>query len=68
MERDRVIDDLRSQMQSKDKEMDALFQRNNYLKREVQYLSDVVQHLNHKLAELEADQQEARQKIRSLLR
>lgn len=47
--------------------MDSLFQRNNYLAREVRYLSDVIQHLNQKLAELEADQQEAREKIRSLL-
>lgn len=47
--------------------MDHLFQRNSHLAREVRYLSEVVQHLNQKLAELEADQQEAREKIRSLL-
>lgn len=47
--------------------MDNLFQRNSYLAREVHYLSEVVQHLNQKLAELEADQQEKRDKIRSLL-
>lgn len=47
--------------------MDNLFQRNSYLAREVRYLSEVVQHLNQKLAELEADQQKAREKIRSLL-
>ncbi len=47
--------------------MDNLFQRNSYLAREVRYLSEVIQHLNQKLAELEADQQEAREKIRSLL-
>lgn len=47
--------------------MDNLFQRNSYLAREVRYLSEVVQHLNQKLAELEADQQEKREKIRSLL-
>ena len=46
--------------------MDSLFQRNSYLAREVRYLTDVVQHLNQKLAELEADRQEARERIRSL--
>ncbi|KAJ0069810.1 hypothetical protein NL108_014744 [Boleophthalmus pectinirostris] len=67
LERDRVIEELRRKLQTKDKETETLFQRNSYLKREVRYLTDVVQHLNHKLAELEADQQEAREKIRSLL-
>nr|XP_046249850.1 kinesin-like protein KIN-14E [Scatophagus argus] len=67
LERDRVIEDLRKKLQSKAKEADNLFQRNGYLTREVRYLNDVVQHLNQKLAELEADQQEAREKIRSLL-
>ncbi|KAG9342286.1 hypothetical protein JZ751_016788, partial [Albula glossodonta] len=38
-----------------------------YLARESQYLSEVIQHLNRKVAELEADQQEAREKIRALL-
>ncbi|XP_054633323.1 uncharacterized protein LOC129181759 [Dunckerocampus dactyliophorus] len=66
LERDRVIEDLKQQLQAKDKEMDNLFQRNSYQAREAHYLSDVVQHLNHKVAELEADQQEAREKIRSL--
>lgn len=47
--------------------MDNLFQRNSYLSREVHYLSDVVQHLNQKMAELETDKQEAREKIKSLL-
>lgn len=47
--------------------MDNLLQRNSYLAREVRYLNEVIQHLNQKLAELEADQQEAREKIRSLL-
>lgn len=46
--------------------MDNLFQRNSYLAKEVRYLGDVVKHLNQKLAEVEADQQEAREKIRSL--
>ncbi|XP_076588125.1 uncharacterized protein LOC143321584 [Chaetodon auriga] len=67
LERDRVIEDLRQKLQTKEKEVDNLFQRNSYLAREVRYLSEVVQHLNQKLAELEADQQEAREKIRSLL-
>ncbi|KAI3371339.1 hypothetical protein L3Q82_023544, partial [Scortum barcoo] len=67
LERDRVIEDLRQNLQTKEKEVDSLFQRNSYLAREVLYLSEVVQHLNQKLAELEADQQEAREKIRSLL-
>ncbi|XP_059190800.1 uncharacterized protein LOC131972984 [Centropristis striata] len=67
LERDRVIEDLRQKLQTKEKEADNLFQRNSYLAREVRYLSEVIQHLNQKLAELEADQQEAREKIRSLL-
>uniref|UniRef100_A0A8D3BWY2 Kinesin-like protein n=1 Tax=Scophthalmus maximus TaxID=52904 RepID=A0A8D3BWY2_SCOMX len=54
-------------LQTKEKESDDLFQRNSFLAREVRHLSDVVQHLNQKLAELEADQQEARERIRSLL-
>ncbi|XP_051239427.1 uncharacterized protein LOC127353880 [Dicentrarchus labrax] len=67
LERDRVIEDLRQKLQTKEKEVDDLFQKNSYLAREVRYLSEVIQHLNQKLAELEADQQEAREKIRSLL-
>ncbi|XP_008286041.1 kinesin-like protein KIFC3 [Stegastes partitus] len=67
LERDRVIEELRHKLQTKEKEVDNLFQRNSYLAREVRYLTDIVQHLNQKLAELEADQQEAREKIRSLL-
>lgn len=47
--------------------MDKLYQRNSYLSREVRYLNEVIQHLNQKLAELEADQQAAREKIRSLV-
>uniref|UniRef100_A0A669CPQ6 Kinesin-like protein n=1 Tax=Oreochromis niloticus TaxID=8128 RepID=A0A669CPQ6_ORENI len=54
-------------LQMKEKEVDNLFQRNSHLVREVRYLTDVVQHLNQKLAELEADKQELREKIRSLL-
>ncbi|KAM9854855.1 uncharacterized protein ACBR49_003398 [Aulostomus maculatus] len=67
LERDRVIEDLKQKVQTKEKEVDSLFQRNSYLAREVRYLNDVVQHLNQKMAELEADQQVAREKIRSLL-
>ncbi|XP_016888371.2 kinesin-like protein klp-3 [Cynoglossus semilaevis] len=67
LERDRVIEDLRQKLQTKEKDVDNLFQRNSYLSREVHYLSDVVQHLNQKMAELETDKQEAREKIKSLL-
>ncbi|XP_069018359.1 uncharacterized protein [Embiotoca jacksoni] len=67
LERDRVIEDLRQKLQTKEKAVDNLFQKNSYLGRDVRYLTDIVQHLNQKLAELEADQQEAREKIRSLL-
>ncbi|XP_069570641.1 uncharacterized protein [Brachyistius frenatus] len=67
LERDRVIEDLRQKLQTKEKEVDNLFQKNSYLGRDVRYLTDIVQHLNQKLAELEADQQEAREKIRSFL-
>uniref|UniRef100_A0A3P8TNM2 Kinesin-like protein n=1 Tax=Amphiprion percula TaxID=161767 RepID=A0A3P8TNM2_AMPPE len=67
LDRDRVIEDMRHKLQTKEKEVENLFQRNSYLTGEVRYLTDVVQHLNQKLAELEADQQEAREKIRSLL-
>uniref|UniRef100_A0A668V2T3 Kinesin-like protein n=1 Tax=Oreochromis aureus TaxID=47969 RepID=A0A668V2T3_OREAU len=67
LERDRVIEALKQKLQTKEKEVDNLFQRNSHLVREVWYLTDVVQHLNQKLAELEADKQELREKIRSLL-
>ncbi|XP_054865398.1 uncharacterized protein LOC111575652 isoform X2 [Amphiprion ocellaris] len=67
LDRDRVIEDMRHKLQTKEKEVENLFQRNSYLTGEVRYLTDVVQHLNQKLAELEADQQEAREKIRTLL-
>lgn len=62
-----MIEDLRQKLQAKEKEAENLFQRNSYLAREAHYLSDVVQHLNQRVAELEADQQEAREKIRALL-
>ncbi|KAJ8411274.1 hypothetical protein AAFF_G00172800 [Aldrovandia affinis] len=67
LEKDRAIEELKEKLLSKEREVDGLFQRNNYLTRESHYLSDVVQHLNRKVAELEADQQEAREKIRALL-
>ncbi|XP_047451856.1 kinesin-like protein KIN-14E [Mugil cephalus] len=67
LERDRVIEELRLNLQTKEKEVYNLFQRNSHLAREVRYLTDVVQHLNQKLAELEADQQQSRERIRSLL-
>lgn len=62
-----MIEDLRQKLQGREKELDNVFQKNTYLAREVRYLSDVVQHLNLRLAELEADQQEKREKIRSLM-
>ncbi|KAI1882229.1 hypothetical protein AGOR_G00248540 [Albula goreensis] len=67
LEKDKVIEDLKEKLLNKEKEAENLFQRNSYLARESQYLSEVIQHLNHKVAELEADQQEAREKIRALL-
>ncbi|XP_036375543.1 kinesin-like protein KIN-14R [Megalops cyprinoides] len=67
LEKDRVIEDLKQKLLNKEKEVENLFHRNNHLAREAHYLSDVVQHLNQKVAELEADQQEAREKIRALL-
>ncbi|KAJ8373737.1 hypothetical protein SKAU_G00043170 [Synaphobranchus kaupii] len=67
LEKDRVIEDLKQQLLDKEKETDSLLQRNSYLAHESHYLTDVVQHLNRKVAELEADQQEARERIRALL-
>uniref|UniRef100_A0A672F259 Kinesin-like protein n=1 Tax=Salarias fasciatus TaxID=181472 RepID=A0A672F259_SALFA len=54
-------------LQVKEKEADVLLQKNSYLVGEVRYLTDAVQHLNQRAAELEADRQQAREKIRSLL-
>uniref|UniRef100_H2UJW2 Kinesin-like protein n=1 Tax=Takifugu rubripes TaxID=31033 RepID=H2UJW2_TAKRU len=65
--RDRVIEELKQKLQSKEKEVENLLSRNSYLSREVQYLTEVIQHLNQRLAEVEADQQAAQEKIRSLL-
>ncbi|XP_056907000.1 uncharacterized protein LOC130535759 isoform X2 [Takifugu flavidus] len=67
LERDRVIEELKQKLQSKEKEVENLLSRNSYLSREVQYLTEVIQHLNQRLAEVEADQQAAQEKIRSLL-
>ncbi|XP_072290517.1 uncharacterized protein [Eucyclogobius newberryi] len=67
LERDRVIEELRRKLRVKEKETETLLHRDGHLKREVRHLNDVVQHLNRKLAELEADQQAARDRIRSLL-
>lgn len=62
-----MIEDLKQKLLDKEREAESLLQRNSYLARETHYLSDVVQHLNRQVAELEADQQEAREKIRALL-
>ncbi|CAN9498818.1 unnamed protein product [Ophioblennius macclurei] len=67
LERDRAIGDLVNKLQVKEKEADGLLQKNSYLLGEVRYLSDALQHLNQRAAELEADRQHAREKIRSLL-
>ncbi|XP_056138323.1 kinesin-like protein KIFC3 [Lampris incognitus] len=67
LEKDRIIEDLRQKLRTEEKEIENHLQRNSYLAREARYLSDMVQHLNQKVAELEADQQEAHEKIRALL-
>ncbi|XP_061085066.1 kinesin-like protein KIFC3 [Conger conger] len=67
LEKDRAIEDLKQKLQDREREAEALLQRNSSLAREAQYLSDVLQHLNLQVAELEADRQEAREKIRALL-
>lgn len=67
LERDRVIEELKQKVLSKEKEVENLHSRNSYLSREVRYLTEVIQHLNQRLAEVEADQQAAQEKIRSLL-
>ncbi|XP_077424228.1 uncharacterized protein LOC144053549 isoform X1 [Vanacampus margaritifer] len=66
LERDRAIADLRQQLESKQKEADEHLHRNTLLVRETRHLGDIVQNLHHKTAELEADRQDAREKIRSL--
>ncbi|XP_057692630.1 uncharacterized protein LOC130916154 isoform X2 [Corythoichthys intestinalis] len=66
LERDHMIEDLRQQLDSKQKESDERLHRNKLLVREVHHLSEIVQNLNRKTAELEADRQEAREKVRFL--
>lgn len=66
LERDRAIEELRRKLQDQEKEADHLLQRNSYLSGEVQYLTQVVQNLHRRLAEAEAEQQAAREKVRSL--
>ncbi|XP_028307269.1 kinesin-like protein KIN-14E [Gouania willdenowi] len=66
LERDLVIADLRDKLQKKHKEVDTLLQRNSYLLGEVSSSTDAIHSLNRHLAELEADHQEAQEKIRSL--
>lgn len=66
LERDRLIEELRQKVQSKEKEADRLLQRNGCLSGEVRSLAEVVQHLNQRLAEVEADRQAARERVRSL--
>lgn len=67
LEKDRMIEDLKQKLHTKENELEKLFQRNHYLEQDSRYLADVVQHLNQRVAELEADKQEAREKIRALL-
>ncbi|XP_019712487.1 kinesin-like protein klp-3 [Hippocampus comes] len=66
LEREHVIDDLRQQLESKQREADEHLHRNELLVRETRHLGDIVQNLHRKTAELEADRQEAREKIRFL--
>ncbi|XP_066543201.1 kinesin-like protein klp-3 [Amia ocellicauda] len=67
MEKDRIIEDLEQKLQDKEKEMDDLVQKNNYLSEEYRYLSEDLQPLYGRVAELEADKEEASEKIRALL-
>ncbi|KAM9814731.1 uncharacterized protein ACBT44_009808 [Syngnathus typhle] len=66
LERDRLIEDLRQQLESKQREADEHLHRNKFLVRETRHLGEIVQNLNRKTAELEADRQEIQEKIRSL--
>lgn len=68
LERDKVIEELKQKVHSHRKEAESLFQRNGHLARQADHLTEIVQHLNHRLAELEAEQQDKEEKIRSLLR
>ncbi|XP_062403815.1 kinesin-like protein klp-3 [Sardina pilchardus] len=67
LEKDRLIEDLKQKLHTKESELEKLFQRNSYLNRDAEYLADMVHHLNQRVAELEADKQEASEKIRALL-
>ncbi|XP_063053878.1 kinesin-like protein klp-3 [Engraulis encrasicolus] len=67
LQKDRTIEDLKQKLNTKENELDKLFQKNSYLARDTQYLADMVQHLNQRVAELEADKQQAMEKIRALL-
>lgn len=62
-----MIEELKQKLQSKEKEVDNLLSRNSYLSREVRYLTEVRQHLNQRLAEVEAAHQAAQEKMHSLL-
>lgn len=68
MERDKVIEELKQKVFSQRKEAESLSQRNGHLARQADHLTEIVQHLNHRLAELEAEQQEKEEKIRHLLK
>ncbi|XP_035257261.1 kinesin-like protein KIN-14R isoform X2 [Anguilla anguilla] len=67
LEKERVIEDLRQRLLLKEQEVERLVQRNSQLSRETQNLSDTLQHLHRTVAELEAGQQEARERVRALL-
>lgn len=68
LERDKVIEELKQKVHSQRKEAESLFQRNGHLARQADHLTEIIQHLNHRMAELEAEQQDKEEKIRSLLR
>ncbi|XP_048113155.1 kinesin-like protein klp-3 [Alosa alosa] len=67
LEKDKIIEDLKQKLYTKENELEKLFQRNSYLNRDSEYLADLVHQLNQRVAELEADKQEASEKIRALL-
>ncbi|KAJ8002834.1 hypothetical protein DPEC_G00163090 [Dallia pectoralis] len=66
-EKDSLIEDLNRNLQMKDQEAENQSQRNSHLAQEALYLSDVVQHLKQRVAELETEQQENLEKITALL-
>ncbi|XP_069048502.1 kinesin-like protein klp-3 isoform X1 [Lepisosteus oculatus] len=67
LHKDIIIEDLRQKLLEKEKEVESLSQGNTYLSRETQYLSEAVEHLRQRVAELEADKEEAYENIRALL-